>query len=467
MPLKEGSSREVISHNIREMVAAGHPHDQAVAAALRSAGKSYRDGKSKKKSKDDETEAVQADCHGTPIKLDDAPISLAAAIEKVGWAPVISSWIKRVRFNRSTGPEMQTKTSGKTYPYPGLTLEHFRRWVASKSPGGWWWRNIGYPMRPENTNWKPKKSKSAPRGTSVKASRWVGPVHPIFANPGVDGPIKWDKFMAVPPEEIHNDIEKKTGRRISDEHLAALLGWLPGTTTHAYKYSKDDDYNISTSDPYGHYTANRSLIFPWHPSKPLRIENDFMRIKDARGSDYRGVSAAVLLRQMRAAYELGIPRINFYAAYKEPTEQSHGEGYRGGLHWPNMGADGYLPEKYVSQLPRHIVKAADEASGGEFSRSRLISHFFMSPVAKAHYLDNPVSHDAFVDTTPGSYSRRAIERHVGESAARFGFQPPIPDQHLPNLPLHLSHMRRSHPMTAHLLATGSLHPEYFDQYFEN
>jgi len=34
MPLKPGKSRAVISSNIREMVAAGHPQRQAVAAAL-------------------------------------------------------------------------------------------------------------------------------------------------------------------------------------------------------------------------------------------------------------------------------------------------------------------------------------------------------------------------------------------------------------------------------------------------
>jgi hypothetical protein len=34
MPLNEGSSKEVISENISEMVEAGHPQKQAVAAAL-------------------------------------------------------------------------------------------------------------------------------------------------------------------------------------------------------------------------------------------------------------------------------------------------------------------------------------------------------------------------------------------------------------------------------------------------
>lgn len=40
MPLERGSSKEAISRNISELMGAGHPMNQAVAIAMKEAGKS-------------------------------------------------------------------------------------------------------------------------------------------------------------------------------------------------------------------------------------------------------------------------------------------------------------------------------------------------------------------------------------------------------------------------------------------
>ena len=45
MPLRKGKSRDVIADNIRKEMSAGKPHDQAVAIALSSAGKSKKKSK--------------------------------------------------------------------------------------------------------------------------------------------------------------------------------------------------------------------------------------------------------------------------------------------------------------------------------------------------------------------------------------------------------------------------------------
>ncbi len=42
MPIKSGKSKKVISQNIRTEMAYGKPHDQAVAIAMRTAGKKKR-----------------------------------------------------------------------------------------------------------------------------------------------------------------------------------------------------------------------------------------------------------------------------------------------------------------------------------------------------------------------------------------------------------------------------------------
>lgn len=400
--------------------------------------------------------------------------------ENTGWVPVSSSWIAGLKLTPERGTEMTVKKGGKIYSYPGFNLDMFRKWVRAQSPGKWWWNNIGTPMAESEPT---KPIKKTPRlmkvlrgrikvKDKIRASRWTGPVHPLFNLPGQspDGPIAWDKFIDTSEPEILNNIYRRTGRPMTPEHLAALVGWVPGATTHVYQ-AGPDMYNFATSNMNRDYTAVRSLTLPPNKNYPMEVENESLDIPNRSYNQFRGVSGPVLLRQIRAAYEMGIPRVNFFAVWKPPGPETRGHGYTGGLHWPLMGADGHLPLPYTTSIPDDIWKSADEASGGLFGRYRQIQHFFMSPKAREYYINNPTSHEAFIDTAPGSYSRKAIEKHVADNAAKFGQSPPIPDEQMTKVPLNFAMnqpgKKRHHEMTEYLIKTGCLHPKHFDRYFEN
>lgn len=49
MPLKQGRGRRAVSENIRRLVGEGYPREQAVAIALRVAGKSKKEKRRRKR----------------------------------------------------------------------------------------------------------------------------------------------------------------------------------------------------------------------------------------------------------------------------------------------------------------------------------------------------------------------------------------------------------------------------------
>jgi hypothetical protein len=92
MPLKKGSSKETISHNIEEMQASGHPHDQAVAAALHNAhpngGKNMAEGGEAKKEDKTWLERIADQLSGTALGSDKSEVEQALHVDD---APQASS----------------------------------------------------------------------------------------------------------------------------------------------------------------------------------------------------------------------------------------------------------------------------------------------------------------------------------------------------------------------------------------
>lgn len=66
MPLAKGSSEEIIGRNIAEMIKSGHPREQAIAAAFRSAGQGTSDAEMIM----DRLDAFMAACDSAEERLD-------------------------------------------------------------------------------------------------------------------------------------------------------------------------------------------------------------------------------------------------------------------------------------------------------------------------------------------------------------------------------------------------------------
>lgn len=54
MPLKRGSSNKTISENIEELIASGYSKEQAVAIAMKNAGKNKKKAKKKRSRRDED-----------------------------------------------------------------------------------------------------------------------------------------------------------------------------------------------------------------------------------------------------------------------------------------------------------------------------------------------------------------------------------------------------------------------------
>jgi len=115
MPLEKGSSSETVGHNIEEMMHSGHPQKQAVAASLKSAGKSNQDEPAERQEMAERIKEQSSKDVDTP-KPASGPMSTKGPIgPKVEGLP------------RTTEPFAAAKDAG-----PGMSFDAMRRRAGGK-----------------------------------------------------------------------------------------------------------------------------------------------------------------------------------------------------------------------------------------------------------------------------------------------------------------------------------------------
>lgn len=122
MPLKHGKSQKVISGNIAEMIKAGHPRDQAVAAALSTARETKAGGG-----------GLYANIHAKRERIEHGSKERMRKVGSKG-APTEEAFKLAARTARATGGQVSTKLhSGPIHSAVAGRTDHLPMHVASGS----------------------------------------------------------------------------------------------------------------------------------------------------------------------------------------------------------------------------------------------------------------------------------------------------------------------------------------------
>lgn len=206
MPLEPGSSREVVGHNIAEMEESGHPHKQAIAAALNNAGLSN------KTSKDAELgfNKLENKIEQQGSASDPAAVAASIGRKKLGQAEMTRRSVagRDAEFNEEAHPRGQPGNAGEFASKGSASSggKATRVSVTSKPGKAVRTETAEHPVgqRPAGPGWA---LKSAGEQTGKPTSTWTRNVKYVAPPSGVGksmGAFSGKDLSSLDPESLEN-----------------------------------------------------------------------------------------------------------------------------------------------------------------------------------------------------------------------------------------------------------------------
>ncbi len=172
------------------------------------------------------------------------------------------------------------------------------------------------------------------------------------------------------------------GRSVSERAIAAL-GGLAGATVEVFPSTFSQALTIQSKNENA--SALRYLYRDL--AGKLVLENANIEVaEDRRG---KGIGASILEQQVRAARDLGVDRIE--------TEANRGSSFGGYYAYARLGFDAELPPD---------IQAA--------TGYRRLSELMATPQGAAWWKEHGRTFKGVFDLSPGSYSRRTLDRYLRE-----------------------------------------------------
>lgn len=287
MPLKKGSSKETVSYNIREMVRAGHPQKQAVAAALRTARK-YADGGSVEEPVIDPNqigteELKQPSAVPTPSFGDAAKMAMplarqftpAGAIQNVATTVASPSFWNAAKHSLQEGSKSWAESVENQYQPEG---------AAAVNDAGEWLDKSGNVLpsqrKPNILPVTPKPSGGYEVATPGMLDVWNTMGSPasqvgkgITLGAGLTKPAKWGSFV----DPILHDIPTKEVETF--KNIGHQKGTNPGGT---YQAPDGSEYYIKTPKSADH-VRNEKLAAELY--KLAGVDVPDLKISNMKGKD--------------------------------------------------------------------------------------------------------------------------------------------------------------------------------------